>query len=164
MEKNEVILRPRFSKETNHSSEEVIALFEAVKKERKDYHISRVDHHIYLKIPKEDQHYWSPQLHLEIDEVDEESSSIRGLFGPNPAIWTMFMFFHFFVGASFLAFGVWAYSNYSLDKPFLMQMIMLFVMILVWFVLYFVGRMGKQTGHDQMHELYAFMNYVLHKE
>lgn len=164
MEKNEVILRPRFSKELKHSSEEVIERFESVKGERKDYVISRVDHHIYLKIPKEDQHYWSPQLHLEIDEVDESSSHLRGLFGPNPSIWTMFMFFHFLVGGFFIVFSVWAYSNYSLDKPFLMQTIMLFVMILIWFVLYFVGRMGKETGHDQMHELYAFMNYVLHKD
>ena len=161
MEKNDLNLRPRFSKELKLSSEMVLKSFEKAKLSQDSYVAFTVNNHVYLKIPKKNQHYWSPQLHLEIDDVDTNNSLLRGLFGPNPAIWTMFMFFHFLVGGLFIAFGIWAYANYSLGSSFLMQLILFFTMLLLWFVLYYVGRMGKETGNGQMHELYNFMNSIL---
>lgn len=163
MEKNDVVLRPSFKKELKKPSEQVLNDFEAEINQANHVIISRLDSHIYLKINKEDQHYWSPQLHLEIDEESESTSLLYGVFGPNPAMWTMFMFFHFIVIGFFIGFAVWAYSNYSLEEPYLNQMILAFTMVLLWFILYFIGRMGKATGNSQMHVLYDFMNVVLHK-
>ena len=42
---------------------------------------------------QKDQHFWSPQLTLSIEET-ESGSLIRGLYGPKPSVWTMFMFFY----------------------------------------------------------------------
>ncbi|NNL16653.1 MAG: GTP-binding protein, partial [Flavobacteriaceae bacterium] len=108
---NEVVLRPRFKIELNRSNEDALKTFDAAKKSQTDFIISRVDDHVFIRFPKAKQHFWSPQLHLEINEVDEKSSLLHGLFGPNPTVWTMFMFLHFFVAVVFIGFAAWAYSN-----------------------------------------------------
>ena len=52
-----------------------------------------IDHHVILRIPVAHQHYWSPQLDLEIEET-EKRTVIKGLFGPNPSVWFMYIFFY----------------------------------------------------------------------
>lgn len=158
---NEVVLRPRFKIDLNQDNESALEAFDAAKNTQNYFVISRVDDHVFIRIPKEDQHFWSPELHLEINEVNKKSSLLHGLFGPNPTVWTLFMFLHFFVAVVFIGFGVWAYSNWSLDNSYAIQVGAMLLLVVLWFTLYFAGRMGKHKGRDEMHLLYNFMNKIL---
>jgi hypothetical protein len=158
---NTIVLRPRFKMQLNRSNESVLKDFEKSKSEQKDFIVNRSDDHIFIKFPSHKQHFWSPQLHLEINEETQETCTLHGLFGPNPTVWSLFMFLHFFVAVIFIGFGVWAYSNWSLKNPYGMQVSVMFLMVLVWFLLYFAGRMGRLKGKDEMHLLHDFMNHVL---
>lgn len=158
---NTIVLRPRFKMQLNRSNESVLKDFEKLKSEQKDFIIIRSDDHVFIKFPSHKQHFWSPQLHLEINEETQELCTLHGLFGPNPTVWSLFMFLHFFVAVIFIGFGVWAYSNWSLKNPYGMQVSVMFLMVLVWFLLYFAGRMGRLKGKDEMHLLHDFMNHVL---
>lgn len=161
---NDIVLRPRFKIELKKNNQEVLKVFEEAKKTQKDFIVSRVDDHVFIKIPKADQHFWSPQLHLEIMEVDKKSSRLFGLFGPNPTVWTMFMFFHFIVAGLFIGFGIWAYTNWTLETDFAIQLFVAILMIVLWVALYFGGRLGKATGRDQMVLLHNFMNSLLYSK
>lgn len=160
---NEIVLRPRFKFEVKHENEALLKLFEDTKTSQSEFIVSRVDDHVFIKIPKKNQHFWSPQLHLEINKKhdNETSSIIYGLFGPNPTVWTMFMFFHFIVAGLFIGFGIWGYTNWSLGSDFAIQLFVALLMILIWVGLYFGGRIGKGTGMAQMHELHHFMRDTL---
>lgn len=158
---NEVVLRPRFKFEKNQNNEYLLGLFDKAKKEQDNFIVSRIDNHVFLKLPKNKQHFWSPQLHLEIDEIDENSSTIRGLFGPNPTVWTMFMFFHFIVAGLFIGFGVWAYTNWALKTSYALQISLMFFMVIIWIALYVIGQMGKKAGMEEMHLLHGFMRDTL---
>jgi len=159
---NEVVLRPRFKFSVNHDNEDLLSLFEDTKKTQSEFVVSRIDNHVFIKIPKHKQHFWSPQLHLEINKnEDETSSTIYGLFGPNPTVWTMFMFFHFVVIGLFFGFGVWAYTNWSLGNDFTIQLFITLFMIVIWFALYFGGSLGKKSGMAEMHLLHHFMRDTL---
>jgi hypothetical protein len=160
---NEIVLRPRFKFDVNRKNQDLLSLFEAAKDTQSDFIVSRLDDHVFIKIPKDKQHFWSPQLHLEIIELDENSSTVHGLFGPNPTVWTMFMFFHFFVMIIFIGFGAWAYSNWSLNNPYGIQLGIMCLMIVLWLVLYFAGRLGKKSGMDEMHLLHHFMRDTLRR-
>ena len=161
---NEIVLRPRFKFEVKRNNEEVLKLFEDAKDTQSDFIVSRVDDHVFIRIPKTKQHFWSPQLHLEINEVDENTSSLYGLFGPNPTVWTMFMFFHFLVAVLFIGFGAWAYSNWSLENSYGLQIGVMILMVVLWFVLYIVGQLGKKSGMDEMFLLHGFMRDTLRNE
>jgi hypothetical protein len=119
--------------------------------------ISSSDDHIFIRITKQKQHFWSPQLHLEIISLEEQKSFLQGFFSPNPTVWTMFMFFHFVVAILFLGFSIWTYTNYTLHSSFALQLAGMFFMILIWIGLYFGGRMGKLAGKKEMHAQYDFM-------
>ncbi|MEM5567021.1 GTP-binding protein [Psychroserpens sp. AS72] len=158
---NDIVLRPRFKFNVNQENTSILDVFEDTKNTQKEFIVSRIDDHIFIKIPKAKQHFWSPQLHLEINENENKSSIIYGLFGPNPTVWTLFMFFHFIVAGLFIGFAIWAYVNWSLGYDFAMQLFVTLFTIVVWFALYFGGRLGKKTGMAQMHELHHFMRDTL---
>lgn len=158
---DDIVLRPRFKIELDKNNEDALKAFEEAKNSQKDFIVTRIDDHVYIKIPRADQHFWSPQLHLEIMKVDENSSRVFGLFGPNPTVWTMFMFFHFIIAGLFIGFGIWAYTNWTLETDFAIQLFIAIFMIVIWVALYFGGRIGKATGRDQMVLLYNFMKSLL---
>lgn len=158
---NDVILRPRFKIELNKDNISVLNAFEAKKTSQKEFVVSRVDDHVFIKFPKAKQRFWTPQLHLEINETNDHKSLLYGLFGPNPTVWTMFMFFHFAVAGFFIAFAIWAYSNYALKTDYYLQIWGMILMIILWFVLYFAGSFSKNANQDEMTQLYTFMSDVL---
>lgn len=159
-----VVLRPRFQMERLETKEQLIAAFTAAKEKHKQYVLSIVDDHIFIRIPKEKQHFWSPQLHLEIRTDDESKIRLHGLFGPNPIVWTLFMFLHFVVAILFLGCGAWAYSNFALEQSYTPQLFMMLFLIAAWFILYFAGSMGKKAGQKETNELYSFMETTLKKD
>ncbi|WP_431159147.1 GTP-binding protein [Winogradskyella poriferorum] len=160
---NEIILRPRFKFNIEENNDDLLSLFEEKGKSQTEFIVTRVDDHVFIKFPKAKQHFWSPQLHLEINEDYDKKdiSTIYGLFGPNPTVWTMFMFLHFVVAGFFIGFAIWTYVNWSLEESFAIQLFVTLLMIVIWFGLYFSGRIGKRTGMDQMHELHHFIRDTL---
>ena len=158
---NDIVLRPRFKFDLATANEKLLKAFEDTKNSQSDFIVSRIDDHVFIKFPKREQHFWSPQLHLEINEKDEQSATVHGLFGPNPSVWTMFMFFHFIVAGLFIAFGIWAYTNATLGTSYAIQLFLALFMVLLWFVLYIGGRLGKTKGKPEMYQLHAFMEETL---
>lgn len=158
---NTINLRPRFKIEIPMGNETVLSTFQEAKKTQSEFIVSRIDDHVFIRFPKHKQHFWSPQLHLEINEVSANACLLRGLFGPNPTVWTFFMFLHFMVAGLFIAFSIWAYSNWALNTRYSIQLTGMLLMVLVWFALYFAGSIGKTSSKKEMAELYDFMNRIL---
>jgi len=155
---SKVFLRPRFSLEVGKSKEEAIS---AIERElvylKKDYKYKISDHHIFIDVSEKDSHFWSPHLHIEIVTNDQTSSTIKGLFSPKPQVWTFFMFLHFVIGVSFLAFLMMLYVYNSLDKNIIFPLMMVIFLPIFWFTLYFVGRIGRDLGMKQMQKLHEFL-------
>lgn len=160
---NEIVLRPRFSLKLEVLPKNVLSAFEAVAKTQSDFVISRVDDYVFIRIPKNKQHFWSPQLHLEIYKLEEQPTILRGLFGPNPTVWTLFMFLHFIIATLFVGVGIWMYTNISLKASFIFPIVSMIVLFIFWFLLYFLGRLGKEAGKKEMKMLHAFMYDTLNK-
>ncbi|MEW7292149.1 GTP-binding protein [Aquimarina sp. 2304DJ70-9] len=156
----DIVLRPRFFQDLNIPSEKALDAFEKKSKTCLDFKVSRIDHHVFIRIPKKEQHFWSPQLHLEIYDT-EKTTMLKGLFGPSPTVWTLFMFLHFIVAGLFTTAGIWLYVNISLDKPIIFPIVSMISLFIVWFVLYFAGRLGREAGKKEMHALYQFMENTL---
>lgn len=158
---NTIVLRPRFKIELPYHNDVVLKDFEMAKTSQKEFIVNRIDDHVFIKFPKQKEHFWSPQLHLEINEVDKKSSLLHGLFGPKPTVWTFFMFLHFMVAGLFIAFSVWAYTNWALKSSYALQVSLMLFMVIVWFALYFAGSIGKASSKNEMLELQEFMNKIL---
>lgn len=101
------------------------------------------------------QHFWSPQLTLTFLDT-EEGCLIRGLYGPKPAIWTMFIFFYVIVG--FSAFIILMYGlslrmlNENADILWLVPLL-----LLVFSTLWLAAYAGQKKGHRQLDTLHSFL-------
>lgn len=118
-----------------------------------------VDQHLVLVIPPEERHYWSPQLSIDI-EAHEEGALIRGLYGPKPSVWLMFVFLYSVLGVISLFVAITGFSQYSLGIPAPVLWVLPLTAILALF-LYFSAKTGERLGRDQMVRLHLFLDEVL---
>ncbi len=162
---NRVLLKPRFKMKFNESQEEILDKFKDKFATGTCAYCSKiVDHHIVIDVPKEEDHFWSPQLHIEVEKDEEGNDTIvRGLFGPKPQVWTLFMFIHFAAAIAFMVFLVMAYTRWNLKQDYTFSLIMCIALPVFWIILYFLGQLGKKKGYNQMIELDDFMMKVLGK-
>lgn len=72
-------------------------------------------YHVELMIPKSTRHFWSPRLSLELD-AQESGVRLRGLYGPRPAVWTLFAMFYSALGFVALMGAVFGYAQWAIDR------------------------------------------------
>ncbi|WP_438963195.1 GTP-binding protein [Nonlabens sp.] len=153
-------LRPRFSEDVDYDLPQLIQRFKKAKSNRFNHKISISENHIFLSIAKTEQHFWSPQLHLEIRE-ENSGNKINGLFGPNPTVWTMFMFLHFIIGTLFIGSSIWGYTIFITKNSYLIPILLNTLLMIIWLLFYIAGRIGKRKARPQMNELYSLFKEVL---
>jgi hypothetical protein len=149
-------IRPRFRYETDIKSSEITDKIKAaLKAEGCPCKGSVHPGYATLYLPMEEQHYWSPQLSLTVEE-DELGTLIRGLYAPRPAVWTMFVFFYSFIGFAALIISIVGLSNWSLNKS---AAILWFVPLLglIFLSIYLVAYFGQRTSIEQMIKLHRFL-------
>jgi hypothetical protein len=160
--KNEIRLRLRFYEDVQENIDTVRQKFENYKINfSEDCSLKTKHNHIWINIPDSKREYWSPHLHLELEPKDNNETHIRGLFGPDPTLWTFFMFLHFIVAGVFVMFSAIAYSNYVLKIPTTMNLVVMLLMVFVWLLLYFIGKQIRLKGNEQMNELESIFFKIL---
>lgn len=157
---NNLRIRPRFRKETSYSPQilkDRIKLALETNGEKCKGQI--VDNHVILKIPLNQQHYWSPMLTLEL-EPTENGSLIRGLFGPKPAVWTMFVFFYSAIGFLTMMGLIFGLSQMMLKmSAYGLWSVPVGGFLLIG--LFIMSKVGQRLGQEQMHQLKDFLDSSL---
>jgi hypothetical protein len=158
MEKIEI--RPRFHYQSPLAPEVLLkALEEALAKENSPINGLVIDQHVYLRIPYEDQHFWSPQLSLEVEATDS-GSQVNGLFGPRESVWLMYIFFYALMGFLIMVVMIMGFSqlNLGLSARILWALPVLLLLLVMAF---FTAKAGQKLGHDEMHLLYDFFRNAI---
>ena len=156
-----IALRPKFEVESKKTVAEILERAKTLKSELKsDYQIKIIDEHLYFYFSKEKRKYYSPFLHLEL-EANEGKTTVKGLFGPEQLLWTLFMFLHFIIAGLFLVFAMMAYTHWSLKQSVVLDVVVMTFMVVFWILLYVIARINREKGVPQMHELEDLMYKVL---
>ena len=144
-------IRPRFQQEIPLSKDEALARLRAALKRPGSPIIGYVaDHHVTLKIPYDKQHFWSPQLALEVETHESgQGALIRGLFGPRPSVWLMFVFMYSIIGVICLFVAITGFSQVSLGIPAPVLWVLPVGAGLAIF-LYLSANTGERLGKDEM--------------
>lgn len=150
-------IRPRFRVATDFTSAQLVEKIKSSLDQKNApcngwVHISG---HGKLFILLEDQHYWSPQLSLTIEQT-ENGSQLSGLYGPRESVWTMFMFFYFIIAFATVIVSVIGGSNLYLGKSGLVIWLVP-LLLLIFLSLFLVAFIGQKLGHDQMVILHQFL-------
>lgn len=149
-------IRPRFSAESPEAVETLIArIRQSLAEEGTPCRGTIHFEYVTIYLPPEEQHYWSPQLSLSL-EATETGCLVRGLYGPRPEVWTMFVFFYAIIALGATVVAIIGFSNLSLDKSGAILWL-LPVLILFFLSLYLTSYFGKRMGQDQLVTLHRFI-------
>jgi len=155
--------RPRFAVELHCGPEDVMAML----RDRLDGNVQDVvgtfsRRHGVLKMPLERRHFWSPQLSLTVEEVEQEAgrTRVRGVIAPHPDIWTGFVFTYgtlFLVGLCGLMYG---FAQLSLGQPPTAFVVPVAALALAGFV-YGAAFIGQGLGADEVYQLRGYLDGCL---
>lgn len=112
--------------------------------------------HVTLSIRKSEQHYWSPVLNIDA-EAHEQGTLLRGHFGPNPNVWTMFLAMYAAVIFSTIFTAMYACSQLMIGETPWAFWSLPIAAVLVG-IIYSIALMGQGLAQEQMHELRAFFD------
>ena len=157
-------IRPRFKLSSSYSPTELVLKIKQTLQDSATncYAESLLNNYIVLKLKKEEQHFWSPQLTLSIDKL-ENGCFIRGLYTPKPTIWSMFVFLYTGIAVCILFAGLYGLSRLSLnlDAPILWSVPMLLGIAIL---LYMIAQIGQKLGTQQMFDLHHFIEKAIDKK
>ena len=118
------------------------------------------DDYIYLSIPEEDQHYWSPEMRINIKEDDGGFTSVNGVVGPNGKVWGTFLVFYGLAVMLFIFGGSLGVSQIMLD----IDSIWIWSVpasILLYGIIVVAAKYGQRLGHDQHLRLRYFLDEAI---
>ena len=150
-------VRPRFRVNSPLSKEELINRFKtALANNTQQYYGEVIQNHVVLTIPRQQRRFWSPQLTLEVDSLDEKGTLVRGLVGPRPAVWTMLVFFYSSIGFLTMLGTMFGISQWILGMSAWAFWILPLGLILIG-LLYGMSQVGQRMSRDQTVLLYDIM-------
>jgi hypothetical protein len=158
-------IRPRFKVESDLPPNEVIQrIKEGLKAPQAACIGNATIGFATLIIPDKYRHFWSPQLTVTVEAKEGgQGSTVRGMYAPAPAVWTMFVFFYTGLGLAIVALLMVGLSYYSLDQP---TTVLWWVPVLValFLTFYLVSYFGQKMGRQQMGTLHSFAERCLGME
>ena len=146
---NKIAIRPRFKIEIKMPKYELITrISEEIKSCNGRCDINLLRNHIIFKIPEDMQHFWSPELSIEIEE-SEEKSVLHCILGPRSAIWTLFATFYglsLFAGliGIVIGFSQWSIGNY----PYGFWLVPASVILIA--LAYLIAITGQKLSYNEM--------------
>ncbi len=154
-------IRPRFYLKTQTDVETCLVKIHDKLKEDKTVAGTRSGDLIFLKTPKNVQHYWSPEMTVRV-ETNEfiDYTRISCLIGPRQTVWVMFTFIYSALSIAILFGGMFGFVQYSQEGQSAWLWIIPFGAILVS-SFFLAARYGQRKGRDQMLHLVSFLYHTL---
>ncbi len=154
-------IRPRFQLKVNLNPEETLNhLSNSIPKDA-TVKGERSNDYVFLRIPRNLQHYWSPELSVRIEKEEfTEYTTVFCLVGPRQAVWAMFAFlygFIFFASTFGGIYGIVKFQNSS--ESFWLWTIP--IGIILTFSIFLTSKIGQNKGRDQMLHLISFLYHSL---
>lgn len=107
-------------------------------------------------VKTEESNYWKPNLSIRV-EKEENTTVIRGIFGPSSAVWTFFMFLYFLWAICWMVFFTLFYverqiNTYNYPWALPCSIVTIFLILLT----YAAARFGQLKAKDEMKALRQF--------
>ncbi|TDX85978.1 hypothetical protein [Epilithonimonas xixisoli] len=148
---NSIRNRPRFKLYTDLSPEEYETNLRNYLDKNHDQFYGNINREVAtIFVRTTEESYWKPNLALRI-EKEEETTVIRGIFGPSTSVWTFFMFMYFLLTVSWMTFFTLYYvekqintDNYPWSLPCSFGVLVLIALT------YAAARFGQLKAKDEM--------------
>lgn len=156
-------IRPRFALKISSDPTEAMAQLE--NGFQKDPTVGGVfsKHHLFLKIPEAEQHYWSPELSVRV-EIEEftDYTTVSCLVGPKQSVWALWAFIYTSILLVTLFSGFYGWAQYSVEG-YSAWLWIVPLGILGLSSAFIASKIGQRKGRNQMLHLISFVYHELSK-
>ena len=150
-------IRPRFSQHLPLAPEDARARIVAeVRHEDARFEVKSFPGFVCLRIPEDERHFWSPRLNLSLEDDEDGSTRIEGIYGPNANVWSLFLYGYLLTGSGALFGGSIGFAQHTLDKP-AWGLWIFWTSLGLAAALYLLAQFGQKLGAQQtfrLHQLY----------
>lgn len=153
-------MRPTFERHLSCSPDAAVeALQGHVEQSDDGYSGAFYDKHVIINVPRDDAWFWSPQLSLDLQSTNG-GTRLRGVYGPRPSVWTMFM--AMYAIAAFVGFigGIVGLTQLSIDMSATALWAVPAAVTLAVFT-YALALVGQWLSRDQIDALQAYAERAL---
>lgn len=148
-------LRPRFRKVCSGTIEEHTTFFKELFNNTDDFNGTVATSFIKIRIAPKDNHYWSPELTLMLEE-HEKGTLIRGLYSPKSSVWTMFAFAYGTISLLLIGIIIWGGVEWQMNSDTSLLSFGVPVLLGVGLLVYMIAQFGQKIGAEQMFALHHF--------
>lgn len=153
-------IKPKFKHVTDLSYDEISEMIKkGLEREDSECEYQFISGALRVKIPEKDRHYWSPELNLSFEEIDDKTE-IVGRYGPNSGVWTLII--AIYAALTLLTFFIGIYGSakmsVGLDGTILWLIPVFFVIALA---IYITAQFGQKLGAEQMFQLHFFYQKII---
>ncbi len=158
-------IRPRFETTTTKTIEEIIDIVKSkLRHNTKHLHGEAFQDHITIKVNKDHRHYWSPQLAILLyREPEDKVTTIKGIYGPMPNVWTLFALSYLAIGVLTIFISIIGLSRMALGHTCSILWVVP-VLLSVAAALYIISQMGQKLGASQTYAIHYFFQDALGEE
>ncbi|MEM9280813.1 MAG: hypothetical protein AAGA96_03220 [Verrucomicrobiota bacterium] len=108
---------------------------------------------VRIRIPENDQHFWTPRLTLSLYPEGENKTLVCGVYGPNANVWGIFLYGYLVTGFLTMISAVFVISEWAIGKeletlPYLIPSSISLV------ALYLTAQMGQKIASQQTYLLH----------
>ncbi len=152
--------RPRFSVEIPFTREEMHERFKKIlEAETQTYQGIINSERAIVRLRKDRDQYWHPQLSLRIEQEDGKTY-LNGLFGPHPNVWTFFMFLYGLGTSLILFIGMYGLVELTMGKSsyfIWFNALGLFIIITT----YIASKIGQEYSKEHTKSMIKFLKKAL---
>ncbi|APD07387.1 hypothetical protein UJ101_01880 [Flavobacteriaceae bacterium UJ101] len=152
--------RPRFSIKIPFTKEEMHARFQKILQDENNLYQGIINQdRTIIRLRKDRDQYWHPQLTLRVEEEDGEIF-LSGLFGPHPNVWTFFMFLYGLGSSIILFIGMYGIVELTLGKSsYFIWFNLLGIFIIL--VTYIASKIGQEYSKEHTKSMIRFVKKSL---
>ena len=156
--------RPKFKITSEKSTNEIVKLLtDGLGKTPLPVEGKIFNTHGLLRIKPEQQHYWSPQLSISFEETEDQKTIIRGMYGPHPSVWAIFLMGYVFFGLGIFFITMIGLVRMSLKLDTTILWIVP-IMVIGTIIEWILGQTGQKVGAEQTFTIHHFFEDALHEQ
>lgn len=153
-------MRPIFEWEMGADPEDFVRRMSEIVSFDPAVELRHASRHAVLSIPEEARHTWSPTLEIQVERRGE-STHVHARLGPEPPVWTFFVFLYAASSALGILGSMLGIAQLNVVDTTPWGLAALPGAALVWAGLYVASFVGKGIGADQIHQLLAVVDACL---
>jgi hypothetical protein len=155
-------IRPRFQVHCPLSTEEAtLRLKEGLKRMDSPVRGRVIPDFASLMLPEPEREMWSPYLTVSLEQgPGGRGTLVRGVYGPAPGLWTMFMFFYTALALSATAILIYGLVLRALgEESSILWLVPILLALIV--TLWLAASLGQRLSRHQMTTLHQFVEQSL---